>query len=217
MTQPCHASKLDTMYRLLFCLLLCCTGLPTQAGVYTYIDADGNRVFTDQPPSGQAQRIEMAPSNSMGSTPPPPVSLTMEEPKAPAYQLLRILIPEPDPTIIEPSGNLIVTATSEPVLQPEHNFRLIMDGQPIGNVGRSPVFSLENVDRGTHQISVEILDASGRIIERTPSQPFHLKRISLAQKRQANPCKKADYGVRPECPLKDKPKEPKDIPLVPFI
>jgi hypothetical protein len=31
------------------------------------------------------------------------------------------------------------------------------------------------------------------------------------------PCKKDDYGVRPECPLQDKPPEKKDIPLVPFI
>ncbi|MNG40393.1 hypothetical protein D3C84_1289590 [compost metagenome] len=64
---------------------------------------------------------------------------------------------------------------------------------------------------------MEILDASGRILERTPSQPFHLKRISLAQKRQADPCEKEDYGVRAECPLKDKPEEPRDIPLIPFI
>lgn len=207
------------MYRPLFCLLLCLTGLPAQAGVYTYIDADGNRVFTDQPPSERAERIEMAPSNSMSGVEVsrPPVSLTLEEPKPPAYQLLRILIPEPDATIIDQAGNLIVTATSEPGLLPEHNFRLIMDGQPVGQPGRSPVFPLQNIDRGTHQLSVEILDAGGRIVERTPSQPVHIKRISLAQKRQANPCKKADYGVRPECPLKDKPAEPKDIPLVPFI
>ncbi|HLD66826.1 MAG TPA: penicillin-binding protein, partial [Pseudomonas sp.] len=35
--------------------------------------------------------------------------------------------------------------------------------------------------------------------------PFHVQRISLAQKRQINPCKRADYGVRPECPIEDKP------------
>ena len=44
-----------------------------------------------------------------------------------------------------------------------------------------------------------------------------MQRISLAQKRKANPCKKADYGVRPECPIKDKPVEKKNIPFVPFI
>jgi hypothetical protein len=44
-----------------------------------------------------------------------------------------------------------------------------------------------------------------------------MQRISLAQKRKVTPCKKADYGVRPECPLKDKPPEKKNIPFVPFI
>lgn len=207
------------MRHLLFCLLLSSLSLPTLAGVYTYIDADGNRVFTDQPQSENAQRVELAPSNDMRAqpvTPRPPVSLTME-PKAPAYTLLRILIPEPDATIRDAAGNVIVTATLEPALQEGHLFRLVMDGKVVGEANRSPVFSLENVDRGTHQIAIEIIDPTGRTLERTPSQPFHMKRISLAQKRLANPCKKDDYGVRPECPLKDKPKEPRDIPFVPFI
>lgn len=208
------------MRQLLFCLFICLLPLHAHAGVYTYIDADGNRVYTDQPQSNNAERIELAPSNNMsGGAPiqPPPVSLTMEEPKPPAYQMLRILIPEPDATIREITGNMIVTLTSEPGLLPEHSYRLLLDGQIVGTPGRSPVFPLENIDRGTHQLSAEIIDASGRILERTPSQPFHMKRISLSEKRRAHPCEKADYGVRPECPIADKPKEPRDIPLIPFI
>ncbi|MBB2496788.1 DUF4124 domain-containing protein [Aquipseudomonas ullengensis] len=208
------------MRQLFFCLLICLLPLHAHAGVYTYIDADGNRVYTDQPRSDDAEQIQLAPSNNMsGGTQiqPPTVPLTMEEPKPPAYQLLRILIPEPDVTIREITGNMIVTLTSEPSLLPGHSYRLLLDGQIVGTPGRSPVFPLENIDRGTHQLSAEIIDASGRILERTPSQPFHMKRISLAEKRRAHPCKKADYGVRPECPIEDKPKEPRDIPLIPFI
>ena len=134
-----------------------------------------------------------------------------------AYQMLRILLPQPDATIRDSAGNLIVTATSEPVLHPGHGYRLLLDGQVVGAAGRSPVFALENVDRGTHQLAVEIVDAQGRIVERTPSQPLHMLRISLAQKRLVKPCKKDEYGVRPECPLKDKPEEKSDIPLVPFL
>lgn len=207
------------MYRLLLCLLLGLPHLAAQAGVYTYIDADGNRVFTDQPQSDNAERIELAPSNAMRPAEvAPPLAPPETLPKEPSYQVLRILVPEPDATIREMTGNLIVSATVEPGLHAGHNFRLIMDGKPASEAGRSPVFPLENVDRGTHQISVEIIDAHGRIVERTPSQPFHMKRISLAEKRRANPCKKKDWGVRPECPIEDKPKDPpKDIPLVPFI
>ncbi|HSC84500.1 MAG TPA: DUF4124 domain-containing protein [Pseudomonas sp.] len=207
------------MPRLLFCLLLSLFALTTQAGVYTYIDQDGNRVYTDQPRSENAEQIQLAPSNDMRAsdiiTPPP--TMLANPPDAPYYQVLRLLIPEPDAVIRDPAGNLIVTITSEPSLLPEHSFRLTMDGQIVGVVGRSPVFPLENIDRGTHQLSAEIIDANGRIVERTPSQPFHMKRISLAEKRRADPCDKKDYGVRPECPMSDKPPEPKDIPFVPFI
>jgi hypothetical protein len=205
-----------TMRGILLCLLL--LAQPGLAGVYTYIDEEGNRVFTDQPPAGNAQRIELAPSNSMPAPQYAPPAASAPAPlPAPGYQVLRILVPEPDATIRDNSGGLIVSVTSEPALQDGHSYRLILDGQPVSEPGRSPVFPLENLDRGTHQLAVEILDAYGRTLERTPSQPFHMKRISLAQKRLVRPCKKDDYGVRPECPLKDKPPEKKDIPLVPFL
>ncbi|HUE91903.1 DUF4124 domain-containing protein [Pseudomonas sp.] len=203
-------------------LLLCCLlllGLPAVAQVYTYIDAEGNRVFTDKPKSGDAQRIELNPGNSMPAlvTPPAPSAPASDTQPAQRYQVLRILVPQPDATVRDNAGNLIVSVSSEPALFPGHSYRLLLDGNEVGQAGRSPVFPLENIDRGTHQLAVEIIDQQGRIIERTPSQPFHLLRISLAQKRMVNPCKKDDYGVRPECPLKDKPPEKKDIPLIPFI
>ncbi len=207
------------MRQLFICLLLG-LALPASAGVYTYIDADGNRVFTDQPPSEKAERIELAPSNGM-TAPQVPVQRPQvyAAPRTePAYDVLRILFPEPDATVRDGAGSLIVTASSEPGLHDGHRYRLLLDGKPMGEPGRSPVFPLENIDRGTHQLSVEILDAKGRIVERTPAQPFHMKRITLADKRRTNPCKKDDWGVRPECPLKDKPADPpKDIPFVPFI
>lgn len=205
------------MRNLLFCGLML-LALPALAQVYTYIDSEGNRVFTDKPRSGNAERVELAPSNSMPATQTQtaPVIETPPEPSQ-RYSLLRILVPQPDATIRDSAGNLIVSVNSEPKLFPQHSYRLLLDGVQVGEAGTSPVFPLENIDRGTHQLAVEIIDQQGRIIERTPPQPFHMLRISLAQKRMVNPCKKADYGVRPECPLKDKPPEKKDIPFVPFI
>lgn len=201
--------------------LLLLAALPCVAQVYTYVDAEGNRVFTDSPRDGNARQLQMAPSNRIA--PPQAPAQAPVAPSAPAgpilsYELLRITIPQPDATINDNAGNLIVTANAEPGLHPGHSYRLLLDGQPYGAPGRSPVFALENIDRGTHQIAVEIITEGGIIVERTPSQPFHMKRVTLAQKRKVQPCQKDDYGVRPECPLKDKPKEDdKGISILPFL
>ncbi|WPP45131.1 DUF4124 domain-containing protein [Pseudomonas sp. AN-1] len=202
--------------RALLCLLLL-TSLPAFAGVYTYLDADGNRVFTDKPRSANAQRVELAPANS-ASLPAPPPAAPPALPAAllPAYQLLRITLPEPDATIRDNDGNLLVTLESDPGLLAGHRYRLLLDGRVHGAPARSPVFTLDNLDRGTHQLAAEIVDAEGRIVERTPSQPFHLRRTTLADKRRVNPCQKGDYGVRPECPLADKPAEPRRFLGVPL-
>lgn len=144
--------------------------LPAFAGVYTYLDADGNRVFTDQPRRANAERIEPAPPTDQPDAPPvpPPAALA-------TYLLLRISLPEPDTTIRSASGGLLVSLESEPGLQGDHQYRLLLDGQPLGNPSRSPVFAVDGIAAGSHQLAAEIIDSAGRIVERTPSQPLHLE------------------------------------------
>lgn len=205
------------MRTLLLCLLFITQVASAQ--VYTYIDAEGNRVFTDKPRSSNAERVMLAPSNSMERSQPKPTERLAPAPAVSKptvhYQVLRILVPEPDASIHNGSGNMIVTLNSEPGLLPGHSYRLLLDGEPQGEISRSPVFSLQHIDRGTHQLVAEIIDSAGLIVERTPAQPFHMHRMTLAQKRKINPCKKDEYGVRPECPLKDKPKE--EASILPFF
>ncbi|MBN3967456.1 DUF4124 domain-containing protein [Pseudomonas gregormendelii] len=194
--------------------------LPAPAEIFTYVDAQGNRVFTDQPGSGNAKRVPLAPGNRMsanpGSAKPAPPRPQAEAPPLYRYDLLRVLVPEPDATLRSSAGELIVSVTSEPGLQRGHRYRLLLDGKPTAEPGLSPVFALTNVDRGSHNLSVEILDQQGRTVERTANQPFHMLRISLAQKRQVKPCALSDFGQRPECPLKDKPEEEKN-PFLKFF
>jgi hypothetical protein len=192
-------------------LMACLFAVPAAAEVFTYVDAQGNRVFTDQPKPGNAKRVPLAPSNRMSVPQTAPAAATSKTEKEPLfhYDMLRILVPEPDATVRSTAGEIIVSVTSEPGLQRGHRYRLLLDGQPTAEPGLSPVFPLTDIDRGTHQLSVEILDGQGRTVERTANQPFHMQRISLAQKRRAKPCALSDYGQRPECPLADKPAEEK--------
>ncbi|MDY0250959.1 MAG: DUF4124 domain-containing protein [Pseudomonas sp.] len=205
--------------KFLLAALLLCAAQIVSAAIYTYIDANGERVFTDNPPKSQrTETIEIGPSNQMSAPAAvklPPVYQADPAPLAIQYQVLRILVPEPDATIRANDRQLIVTVNSEPALLEGHHYRLILDGSPLGEPSRSPVFPLTEIDRGTHQLAVEIINQQGAVLERTPSQPFHLRQSTLSDKRRVRPCEKDDYGVRPECPLKDKPKEKRS--LIPFL
>jgi hypothetical protein len=192
-------------------LITCLLALPASAEVFTYVDAQGNRVFTDQPKPGNAKRVPLSTSNRMSAPGAAQANTATKPEKDPPfrYDMLRVLVPEPDATVRSTAGEVIVSVTSEPGLQPGHRYRLLLDGQSTAEPGPSPVFPLTNIDRGTHQLSVEILDEQGQTIERTANQPFHMQRMSLAQKRRVKPCTLGDYGQRPECPLADKPAEEK--------
>lgn len=194
-------------------MIACLVSLPAMAEVFTYIDAQGNRVFTDQPGARNAKRVPLATSNRMSANPSgaAPMTAAKTNPTKPLfhYDMLRVLVPEPDATIRSSAGELIVSITSEPGLQRGHRYRLLLDGQPTAEPGPSPVFALSNIDRGSHNLSVEILDEQGHTVERTANQPFHMLRISLAQKRQVKPCTSPTTANGRNAPLKTSLKKKK--------
>lgn len=175
--------------RLAILLALCLVGWGTvsAATIYSYIDENGQRVFTDTPPDSRTpieiQTIE--PPLPKPVFHPAPMPLPVK--KAPAkterakpkirhikvhYRSLRIIHPEADVSL--PLQQVSVTIDNEPALLPDHRYRLILDGKPLEPVSESPLMLLDNLKPGTHWLAVEILDLKGRVIEGTPSQPLHL-------------------------------------------
>ena len=124
---------------LLFCSLILCIAPLAQGQVYSYKDAAGNTVFTDQPRGG-AKKIELAPSNRIAPTPAKPRPARATPPVLIRhYQMLRILVPLPDAAVREEDGAMIVTVTSEPALLGGHFYHLLLDDVPIAAPSRSPV------------------------------------------------------------------------------
>ena len=195
--------------------------VPAQAQIYSYIDAEGNRVFTDRPSTGNSAALELKPTNSMPSAPDTLLTRKVrpepEETAANIYQTLSISTPTADSTVHNGAGEVWVTLVSEPPLQAGDQYQALLDGQPFGAPSTSLSLLLSPVDRGTHQLQISIIDAQGNSLLQSSSLAFHMRRVSLSDKRRVMPCMKDDYGKRAECPLKDKPKEKTDIPFVPFF
>lgn len=170
------------------CLLLACA-LPASAEIYRSTDAQGNPVFSDRPLPG-ASRVELPADNRMDSpqTTAAPAPGSTEPKGAPAYQQLRISQPAPDANLRSNDGSLSVSLSSQPALQPGHRYRLLLDGQAQGS-STSPQFRLHNLDRGSHSLAAEIVDADGRVLARSPSQSVHLQRHSVQHTRPTPPAK----------------------------
>ncbi|GGK04212.1 DUF4124 domain-containing protein [Pseudomonas matsuisoli] len=198
------------MTRLIVALALLVTSALATAEVYSYVDKEGNRVFTDRPTAGNAKAVDIKPGNVL----PTPTVPQTAPPSPPAqvrrvfYTSLNIDSPAPEATV-RGGGDVTVTVSSEPAILPGHAYRVLLDGSPAGQPNAVASIALTNIDRGTHQLAVEIINQAGEVMLQSKAQPLFVHRTSLSQKRRIHPCQKDDYGVRPECPLADKPPEPR--------
>ena len=99
------------------------------------------------------------------------------------YASAAILFPANGEVVRANGGQLTVTARIAPTLRPDHRVQLMLDGGPNGQPHTSPQFHLQDVDRGTHQVRLQILDSAGGIVFIGQSSEFHLLRHSILQRR----------------------------------
>lgn len=180
------------MRPLLACLLLG-LALPAAAQIYKYTDANGNTVFTNQPPDGTAtETIDLPPTNTVDmQTPSALPDSTADRPGAQAtapYTSLSLTDIPDDEAMRVNNGTFSVGVSIQPRLAPGHRLRLLLDGQPYGQPANVPRLQLTNLDRGEHSLAVEVLSGD-RVVQQSPTVTFTIQRISLnspARPRPAN-------------------------------
>lgn len=173
--------------------VLCALGLlagTASAQIYSWTDAEGNRVYSDQPRSG-ASTVELKPTNVV--EPPPNANSsrqgqnTRQQPSASnAYQQLSITNPAHDSSIRSNEGDLTLTVVTDPPLSGSHLLKVSIDGVPSqtgvpGTGAATHQLTVHNVDRGTHELAAIVVDARGEELQRSPSITVHLQRTSLNQ------------------------------------
>ncbi|WP_252177014.1 DUF4124 domain-containing protein [Endozoicomonas sp. 4G] len=164
------------MKTIIFILLLSLP-LPGQAsGIYKTVDKNGNVTFTDSPaPHKQAEPVELTPITNIPSQPTgrPTIKL-LDEQKEDIYSVFMITQPANDSTVRD-NGNFTVKVSLKPKLIKGHTLSLSVDGVQQGKPQKNLQFKLSNVDRGTHQLSVTILDRNGKTLKTTGST-VHVQR-----------------------------------------
>ncbi|MGI9328059.1 MAG: DUF4124 domain-containing protein [Pseudomonadales bacterium] len=185
--QRFFAPKVGTTLTL---LLLFVTGASQAASkIYKTIDAEGNVVYSDVAPSQQESDAELQVEELNTFANPAPVEpaealpvVVLEDdedpealPQAPEYTNLRVISPSGDEGVRANDGNIALKAAIEPGLFRTHQLRFFLDGNPVGTV-RGSSMPLSNVDRGTHQAKVAVIDDSGNVLKESEVVTFHVLR-----------------------------------------
>lgn len=168
------------MRPLLACLLLA-LALPASAQIYKYTDANGNTVFTSQPPDGMAsESVELPTLNTVEMQAPTQIdepAPTTTQAEAPYAVLSLSDIPD-DEAMRANNGSFSVAVDIQPRLRPGHRLRLLLDGQPYGQASSVPSLQLSNLDRGEHSLAVAVVSGE-RIVQQSASRTFTVQRSSL--------------------------------------
>ncbi|MGL5799426.1 MAG: hypothetical protein ACRCYN_05070 [Plesiomonas sp.] len=99
---------------------------------------------------------------------------------------IAILSPIDEQTVRNNSGDIDVTVMVVPKLTESQTVQLLLDGTPSGSPTRSIQQQLKNIDRGSHQVSAQLLD-KGQVVATAPAVTVYLHRASVLNREALNP------------------------------
>ncbi len=95
-----------------------------------------------------------------------------------SYHLAEVVSPANDAAVRSNAGHVTVLGRIDPQPHCGHRVQLLLDGAPAGSLAETPRFSLKNIDRGTHQLQLRIVDTDGTTLFMGKPSSFHLLRHS---------------------------------------
>jgi len=155
------------------------------AQAYTWVDEDGIVHYSDRPQPGATEiqlPADTRPSRRFATAPSAPATRDDDaaEPAVPfSYDSIEISAPAPEETLWNIAGVLNVTLNVQPALQPGHRVRVYFDGNEQMVTGTS--FQIQEVYRGVHNLQVEVLDETGKLMGRSLPNRFYVQQNSIAR------------------------------------
>ncbi|UFH51765.1 DUF4124 domain-containing protein [Pseudomonas sp. KNUC1026] len=171
--------------RCLVLLLALLASSVSVAQIYKYTDANGNTVYTNQPPGGsKAKEVNLPPLNSV--SPSPPTAAPEPEPAPPpasrpnaqsqAYSVLALADLPNEEALRANNGTFTVGVSLVPKLKPGHMLQLVLDGNPYGEPGNVPRLQVVNADRGEHNLAVRVI-AGDVMVQQSETVTFTVQRV----------------------------------------
>lgn len=169
--------------RAFWLLLLSVTSSATSTEVYIWVDDSGVQNFSDTPhPDADKRSIPSIKSDASSTvsvnTPSALQPKSKNNAERVAPPIINTLSPRDGETIRSNNGDIEINITLSRALSDTEQLQLLMDGQPIGAPSTKTVWQLNNLDRGTHRYSIQIV-GSGKIIASSSVVTVYLHRASV--------------------------------------
>ena len=152
------------------------------AAIYQWQDENGVTHYSDdgQPsPTKQKKSLKILPplTNKLSIPSAPTATGNVSEPTAPANNTqIAIVSPQDQQTIRNNIGELIVAARLSQPLKATEKLRLLLDGE-IKHQQDSSVFTLLSVPLGEHQLQLQLISQSGKILALSPITTIYMHRF----------------------------------------
>jgi len=145
--------------------------------IYVWRNETGELVYSDTPKHG-AEEITTKQGNVIRSSIDVQVLDINTQKTDSTYQVI-IEQPKHNATIRDNTGSIYISATIQPIFKHGLTVQLILDDKPYQQSQTSAMFSLRNIDRGEHQIKMQLLNEKGKVIALSEAITFYMHRASV--------------------------------------
>lgn len=168
-------------------LLLAVSTAGWAAGVYRWVDPEGNVHYGDRPQSADAEPVTLPGYRPTPRPGQPGRSGTEggEQAGAGGYTALAIAQPQDGSTVRSNAGKVPLLVSIAPELQEGHYLEVRLDGTLVGTKQTLLVMELQQVIRGRHELQVSVFDAEGNLLRQSDPVRFYVLRSTLSEREGA--------------------------------
>ncbi|MCZ8130952.1 MAG: DUF4124 domain-containing protein [Steroidobacteraceae bacterium] len=156
---------------------------PRGATLYKWVDERGVTHYSDLPRPG-AEKLAVQPAQGFR---PPPARAAAAGPRAdgsaaaePRGFRVAITRPAQDEVFVNPGGPIDLSASIDPAPGAGQQTWFLLNGQRLDDVPAGARSASVTLPRGSHTLTVQVVDEAGRALASSAPVTFHVRQTSIA-------------------------------------